>query len=490
MALREQMELFEDGGLKQEGGMIDEVSGNDVPPGSTREEVRDDIPAQLSEGELVFPADVVRYIGLEKLMMLRQQAKQGLREMEAMGQMGNSDEATMPDDLPFDETDLDIEDDLEYNEGGVVYAPADFAGLMGGTPTGPQTQNVRYYNKQLRQVRMIPHFINPDGTIGSTIYPVPDGFVPQEEVADEPVEEKESEQKTDGQKDSGSSDGGDSTSSSLGGATTTIGGVDYAVQYNFDGTIGLQSIDNFNATGKTNFQTATPEIAEAVKAQTKGQLAQLGKVQGLGAVAIAEIGKKIGIETPKLDKLNVAIEKGKKATSLLNKTKTQNIFDVDKALKDAKFTEPKAAKVEDLTRAQVRSLDDAIRTGAGTRSYTEKEAADIARGAERASKTKDFQETFERQMYLGQINAEKTAAERKQERENIARQQAASKKAYEEMLQRQQDSGGSSDGSQSVSDQASVADQQGGMFTAVGGLIPKRKKITKKMKRGGLASKK
>jgi hypothetical protein len=62
------MEMFQDGGLKDEGGMIDEVSGNDVPSGSTREEVRDDIPAQLSEGEFVFPADVVRFLGLEKLM--------------------------------------------------------------------------------------------------------------------------------------------------------------------------------------------------------------------------------------------------------------------------------------------------------------------------------------------------------------------------------------------------------------------------------------
>jgi len=126
-AMKKQMELFEDGGLKQEGGMVDEVSGNDVPPGSTREEVRDDIPAQLSEGEFVFPADVVRYIGLEKLMRLRQEAKQGLKAMEAMGQMGNSDEAIMPDDLPFDETDLDIEDEEEYNndtqemnQGGMV----------------------------------------------------------------------------------------------------------------------------------------------------------------------------------------------------------------------------------------------------------------------------------------------------------------------------------------------------------------------------------
>jgi len=127
VTMKKQMELFEEGGLKEEGGMVDEISGNDVPPGSTREEVRDDIPAQLSEGEFVFPADVVRYIGLEKLMRLRQEAKQGLKMMEDMGQMGNSEEATMPDDLPFDETDLDMEDEEEYNndtqemnQGGMV----------------------------------------------------------------------------------------------------------------------------------------------------------------------------------------------------------------------------------------------------------------------------------------------------------------------------------------------------------------------------------
>ena len=123
-----QMELFEpvergfdEGGLMDEGGTVDPVSGNDVPPGSTQEEVRDDIPAQLSEGEFVFPADVVRYIGLENLMRIRQEAKQSLAQMEAMGQMGNGDEAVMPDDLPFDMYDLDIEDDdLEMQQGGMV----------------------------------------------------------------------------------------------------------------------------------------------------------------------------------------------------------------------------------------------------------------------------------------------------------------------------------------------------------------------------------
>ena len=131
-----QMELFEpvergfdEGGLMDEGGTVDPVSGNDVPPGSTQEEVRDDIPAQLSEGEFVFPADVVRYIGLENLMRMRQEAKQGLAQMEAMGQMGNGDEAVMPDDLPFDMYDLEVEDDdLEMQQGGMV------------TPTAPNQQ--------------------------------------------------------------------------------------------------------------------------------------------------------------------------------------------------------------------------------------------------------------------------------------------------------------------------------------------------------------
>jgi hypothetical protein len=128
-----QMELFEpvergfeEGGLMDEGGTVDPVSGNDVPPGSTQEEVRDDIPAQLSEGEFVFPADVVRYIGLENLMRMRQEAKQGLAQMEAMGQMGNGDEATVQDDLPFDMYDLDVEDeDLEMQQGGMVPDPRD-----------------------------------------------------------------------------------------------------------------------------------------------------------------------------------------------------------------------------------------------------------------------------------------------------------------------------------------------------------------------------
>ena len=126
----EQMKLFDEGGLKDEGGTVDPVSGNDVPAGSTQKEVRDDIPAQLSEGEFVFPADVVRYIGLENLMELRQKAKAGLNKMDAMGQMGNSEEATMSDDGAYnDEIDQLIDnfdpndpETMKFAQGGIVYA--------------------------------------------------------------------------------------------------------------------------------------------------------------------------------------------------------------------------------------------------------------------------------------------------------------------------------------------------------------------------------
>ena len=88
----EMNKLFAEGGVMQQGGTVDPVSGNEVPPGAMQEEVRDDIDAKLSEGEFVFPADVVRFYGLEKLMMMRDKAKIGLQKMNDIGQMGNAEE--------------------------------------------------------------------------------------------------------------------------------------------------------------------------------------------------------------------------------------------------------------------------------------------------------------------------------------------------------------------------------------------------------------
>ena len=81
---------YAEGGFLDDGAEVDPISGNEVPVGSLAEEVRDDVPAQLSEGEFVVPADVVRFIGLEKLMQMRDQAKSGLAQMESDGQMGGS----------------------------------------------------------------------------------------------------------------------------------------------------------------------------------------------------------------------------------------------------------------------------------------------------------------------------------------------------------------------------------------------------------------
>lgn len=67
---------------------VDPVSGNEVPPGSLAEEVRDDIPAMLSEGEYVVPADVLRFYGVKFFEDLRAQAKMGLAEMESNGRIG------------------------------------------------------------------------------------------------------------------------------------------------------------------------------------------------------------------------------------------------------------------------------------------------------------------------------------------------------------------------------------------------------------------
>ena len=221
--MEKQMEMFEDGGLKDEGGMIDKESGNKVPPGSTRKEVRDDIPAQLSEGEFVFPADVVRFIGLEKLMKLRQQAKMGLKKMEEMGQMGNSEEATLPDDLPFDETDLLIIQDgkpMQMAKGGALTAAEgtdvrdlptqqsareqaqaqfiDFNDLIGTGPGGAQLTIREYKNEDGVSIRIRFAGSTPIDNIPEGYYPVDaDGNIikPDDpeagETPKEPVETEE-----------------------------------------------------------------------------------------------------------------------------------------------------------------------------------------------------------------------------------------------------------------------------------------------------------
>ena len=231
------MEMFDLGGLKDQGETIDRKSRNKVPVGSLQKEVRDDVPINISEGEFVLPADVVRYHGLEKIMNMRQNAKSGLKLMDKMGQMGNSDQATLPDDLPFQPQ--------NYQEGGAIVTPQiqmpeiqlqnqvpgvnvappqqlgmrpsvyaqqqqpvkvttpssptystfgapqytsptstaatpDYSKLVGASfGQLPKSETKRYFNKETGEELYIP-FID-----GKPVYPIPNGFVEQEEAKKE-----------------------------------------------------------------------------------------------------------------------------------------------------------------------------------------------------------------------------------------------------------------------------------------------------------------
>tara|TARA_R100000951_G_scaffold55941_1_gene47006 strand:+ start:413 stop:3529 length:3117 start_codon:yes stop_codon:yes gene_type:complete len=121
-----QMAFMNEGGIADDGMDVDPVSGNEVPPGSLAEEVRDDIPAQLSEGEYVVPADVVRYYGVKFFEDLRDQAKMGLADMEANGRIGGE---PVPAGGPINDEELSpqemqaIQEMMGMSEGGAIQNP-------------------------------------------------------------------------------------------------------------------------------------------------------------------------------------------------------------------------------------------------------------------------------------------------------------------------------------------------------------------------------
>jgi hypothetical protein len=164
----EQMSQFND-------EKIDPVSGNEVPPGSLPEEVRDDVDAKLSEGEYVVPADVVRYFGVGYFEKLRDKAKKALAEMDSDGRIGGEPVQEIEDDLPFSDDELMTLDEevgpVQMAEGGVVaqgFNPADFSAGFSSQGSGVQTKT--FINKEGQQRSIM--FVN-----GRPIQQIPAGFV-------------------------------------------------------------------------------------------------------------------------------------------------------------------------------------------------------------------------------------------------------------------------------------------------------------------------
>ena len=150
------------------GGEVEEfdpVSGNEVPLGSLPEEVRDDIPAQLSEGEYIVPADVVRFHGVKKFEELRSEAKMGFNTMENTGRIGGEPigVAVMGDELPFDVSELNMEDDGEpeapmMNKGGYMTRGYNPGGMV--NPVLQSSGGVEYkdYTNAEGKTLLIPFF--------------------------------------------------------------------------------------------------------------------------------------------------------------------------------------------------------------------------------------------------------------------------------------------------------------------------------------------
>tara|TARA_R100001509_G_scaffold90511_2_gene52030 strand:- start:190 stop:1965 length:1776 start_codon:yes stop_codon:yes gene_type:complete len=124
MALEDQMAM-NFGDIPDNTVGVDPVSGNEIPLGSTAENVRDDIPAQLSEGEIVVPADVVRFHGVKLFEDLRAAAKMGYAQMNADGRIGGEPIPMNDDDqgLGLELTDLEVieiqDEPQTMSEGGI-----------------------------------------------------------------------------------------------------------------------------------------------------------------------------------------------------------------------------------------------------------------------------------------------------------------------------------------------------------------------------------
>ena len=129
--------LLKDGG-EVEADFVDDDKEDDAadpPPGATPEQVADDIPAMLSEGEYVLPANVVNYLGLKNITEMHQAVLDEIQQMADLGFVKNVDENGKPEDdddeMPKVKKNGDVESPDDMEEGAtLIIASASPKGMM------------------------------------------------------------------------------------------------------------------------------------------------------------------------------------------------------------------------------------------------------------------------------------------------------------------------------------------------------------------------
>jgi len=455
-------------------------------------------------------------------MMMRQEAKAGLKRMEEMGQMGNADEATLPDDIPFTMDDLDMADDtIEANIGTFVppkmptatpynpnvnpymptgavpttyapYKPTTGTSLLGASAQGaPQTENRRYVNKETGQVRMIPF----NKATGQSLYPIPEGFVFESEAPKEEAKTTKVQTTKVAPVDAG--DGGDG---GTGGGAVDLAGdpLSYSSVFSMDALdkqmakIGAMQLSTLGKAGV--FQgvrsavTGNPErnqmklgaltpLFTSLKTQLgiKGQ--DLGNLKGKTPEEIAKIRSVVASDiervTAAVDRLttNITFSKDKNGNTISTETN--------------KSTEDTIADVNAMAKQYgLKEID--TRTNVNLGSKIGQKIAEINQAIkDQPTYSEDPSDTIEsRDSRAGDVYSDETQT-------TTAAEQAANRAAAQSFI----DSGNDSDNNESGGGSPSSSSDQGlgdintDDFFKQGGLAGKKKTPKpKKMKRGGLAS--
>jgi hypothetical protein len=184
------LEKAEGGSVEKKVKFVKEDDDDDVPdppPGATPEEVADDIPAYLSTGEYVLPANVVRYIGLKNITGMHQRALSELQQMEDLDIIENVDENG------YVEEDDDEMDYMEPEEAGVV-----------------EIVVAEHHPKGLMAMGFAE-----GGPIEAMVYVPGVGFVPQSQAAARPSQKKTDEDTRAETREGPSGKGGTDTDKSM-----------------------------------------------------------------------------------------------------------------------------------------------------------------------------------------------------------------------------------------------------------------------------------